>query len=68
MVICIVAFLTTNYTNILDIYGGGGKLLGGTYLIAFWVGMLYSAAGCYSGQDDKNTYLEWDIIHQELLL
>ena len=34
--ICILACWTTNYTNILDVYGGGGKLFGGTYLILFW--------------------------------
>lgn len=31
---------TTNYTNILDVYGGGGKLFGGTYLILYYIGML----------------------------
>lgn len=30
---------TTNYTNILDIGGGGGKLLGGTYLFVYYIGM-----------------------------
>ena len=31
---------TTNHTNILNVYGGGGKLFGGTYLILFYFGML----------------------------
>lgn len=35
-----ISVLTTNYTQILDIYGGGGKVLGGTYLILFYIGML----------------------------
>lgn len=29
----------THYTNINGIYGGGGKLLGGSYLFAFFLGM-----------------------------
>lgn len=36
-----LASVTTLYTNIKDIYGGGGKLLGGTYIIALFVGMLF---------------------------
>lgn len=35
-----VCFLTTNYTNILSVYGGGGKLFGGNYLLLFFIGML----------------------------
>ena len=31
---------STNCTNIFYIYGGGGKLLGGTYLTVFYLGML----------------------------
>ncbi len=38
--IVFVAYLTTNYSNIFNIYGGGGKLLGGTYLIVFYLEML----------------------------
>lgn len=34
-----IASNTTNYTNILDVYGGGGKLFGGTYLVLFCIGM-----------------------------
>ncbi|WP_044935278.1 acyltransferase family protein [Pseudobutyrivibrio sp. LB2011] len=36
-----LASVTTLYTNIKDIYGGGGKLLGGTYIIALFVGMFF---------------------------
>ena len=32
---------TTNHSNILDIYGGGGRLLGGSYLILCYLGMLF---------------------------
>lgn len=35
-----LSFFTTNYTNILNVYGGGGKLFGGTYLIMYYLGML----------------------------
>ena len=38
-----------NYTNILNIYGGGGKLLGGTYLILFYLGMVLMKY--YKGND-----------------
>lgn len=31
---------TTNHTDILGVYGGGGKLLGGTYLVLYFFGML----------------------------
>ena len=31
---------TTNHTNILNVYGGGGRLFGGTYLVLLYVGML----------------------------
>lgn len=31
---------TSNYTNILSVYGGGGKLFGGTYLFLLYFGMV----------------------------
>jgi len=37
--VVIISFLTMNYTNILSVYGGGGKLFGGTYLILLYLGM-----------------------------
>ena len=39
VIVGFIAALTTEYSNILSIYGGGGKLLGGTYLILLYVGM-----------------------------
>ncbi|MCR5623317.1 MAG: hypothetical protein K6G18_15865 [Treponema sp.] len=36
----LVGSLTTRFTNILGIYGGGGKVLGGTYLFLLFVGMV----------------------------
>lgn len=40
--IAVIAFsvLTTNRSDIMGIYGGGGKLFGGTYLILLYLGML----------------------------
>lgn len=36
-----ISILTTNYSSILGVYGGGGKLFGGTYLILFYLGMWF---------------------------
>lgn len=36
------AYITTGYTNILNVYGGGGKLAGGTFILLFYIGMLLS--------------------------
>lgn len=48
IVLLIIASLTTNYTNILGIYGGGGKLLGGTYLFLFFIGMILNKYNVFS--------------------
>lgn len=37
-----VAWATMRYTNVLNVYGGGGKLFGGTYLILAYVGMWFA--------------------------
>lgn len=37
--LCISSFCTLS-SNMMDIYGGGGKLFGGTYLFVFYTGML----------------------------
>lgn len=41
VVVLFLSFLTTNYSNLFSIYGGGGKLFGGTYLVLFYLGMLF---------------------------
>lgn len=41
LAVLVVSSWTTNYSNILDVYGGGGKLFGGTYLILLYLGMLF---------------------------
>ncbi len=38
----IISYFTTNYSQILDIYGGGDPLFGGTYLILFLLGQLFA--------------------------
>lgn len=42
IIVLIVSSWTTNRTNVLNVYGGGGKLLGGTCLFLFYLGMLIS--------------------------
>ena len=41
LVVLLIASLTTNYSYILGVYGGGGKLFGGTYLILLYLGMWF---------------------------
>lgn len=45
--VCIIALSvwTTNHTNILNVYGGGGKLFGGPYLVLYYFGMLVMRHG-----------------------
>lgn len=43
--IIVLSIWTTNHTNILNVYGGGGKLFGGTYLILYYFGMLVMRHG-----------------------
>lgn len=39
--VMVFSIWTTNYTNILSVYGGGGRLFGGSYLILLYLGMLF---------------------------
>lgn len=39
--IMVVCSLTTRFTNILSVYGGGGKLFGGNFLFLFYIGMWF---------------------------
>lgn len=41
-VILAISSFITNYTNILSILGGGGKLFGGTYLVLVYIGMWFA--------------------------
>ena len=36
-----ISWLTTNYTNVHGVYGGGGRLLGGTFFFLFCIGMWF---------------------------
>lgn len=57
VVIIVVSYYTSNYTNILDIYGGGGKLFGGTYLILFYLGMIFSKYNIFKTISKKNSII-----------
>jgi fucose 4-O-acetylase-like acetyltransferase len=54
--ILIISSFTTNYTNILNVYGGGGKLFGGTYLLLLYLGMLF---GKYNSRISLSTTLNY---------
>lgn len=58
-IISFVSAITTNYTQILDIYAGGGKVLGGTYLILFYLGMLMAKHNCFNRDNFKKSILIW---------
>lgn len=40
IIVSVISVILTEFTNVFNIYGGGGKLLGGTYLSLFFAGML----------------------------
>ncbi len=40
LVVLAVAGFNVNYSNILGVYGGGGILFGGTYMVLLYIGML----------------------------
>lgn len=46
IVITVFASWSTNYSNILNVYGAGGKLLGATCLILYYLGMLIAKHEC----------------------
>ena len=41
VVLFVTAWFSINHSNILDIYGGGGVLCGGTYILLFYLGMVF---------------------------
>lgn len=55
IVILFISSLTTNYTNILNVYGGGGKIFGGTYLFLFYLGMLISKHAVFKNMTLKKS-------------
>lgn len=40
--ILIIAIVNCRYTHIFDTYGGGGVLFGGSYLLLFYIGMIFA--------------------------
>lgn len=73
--IVVFSFLTTRFTNIYNIYGGGGKILGGTYLILYYLGMLIAKHKLFRKRNIKNLFwlsifstILWLIISNNILL
>ena len=54
LTVLLISWWTTNYSNILGVHGGGGKLFGGTYLILFYIGMWF---GKYSKRISLSPFL-----------
>lgn len=54
-----VALFTHYNSNIMGIYGGGGKLLGGSYLILFVLGMIFQK---YSVLDQRSRWINISLI------
>lgn len=46
----VISVWTTNHTDIMGIYGGGGRLFGGTYLVLLLIGMII---GKYCNNKEK---------------
>ncbi len=59
--ILLLSCWSNNYTHILQIYGGGGKLFGGTYLLVFYIGMLMGKYCRYFETDVLARYTKPDI-------
>ena len=57
---CISSY-TANYTNILNIYSGGGRVLGGTYLMLFYLGMLMAKHEWFVKESTLKSVLIWII-------
>ncbi len=59
--ILLFSIWSNNYTNIFYIYGGGGKLLGGTYLTVFYLGMLAGKHEWFN-ERNRNVYIAVSIV------
>lgn len=51
------ASFSIQYTNMFGLWGGGGKLLGGTYLFLYYLGMLLMKHGVFSFSSRKKSLL-----------
>lgn len=59
MIILACSHFTVCYTNILNVYGGGGRLFGGTYLILFYLGMLSAKHDVFKKRGVKKLLVIW---------
>lgn len=57
---CISSY-TANYTNILNIYSGGGRVLGGTYLMLFYFGMLMAKHEWFAKESLLKSIIIWSV-------
>lgn len=46
--LCGIAFLSIHYTYLLPVYGGGQNILGGTFIIMYYAGMVLASLKCFS--------------------
>lgn len=56
VVICIFIYLQkwlVNGTDLFGIYGGGGRLLGGTYLLLYYLGIIFAREKVYEKLNEK---------------
>lgn len=56
-VVLTISFLTEHFTNVLGVYSGGGKILGGTYLILFFIGMIMMKYEFWQLMTDMKRYI-----------
>ena len=57
IIVLVISVILTEFTNVFNIYGGGGKLLGGTYLSLFFAGMLMMKYNICQIISDRGHYL-----------
>ena len=57
IVLLFIASLTTKYSNIMNIYGAGGKLFGGTCIFLFYMGMIISKYDLLKPLNMKNSII-----------
>lgn len=47
LILCFIAAIAINYTNILAVHGGGRFLWGGTYCFLYYIGILLEEKACF---------------------
>jgi hypothetical protein len=43
IILTVLASVLINYTSVMGLHGGGGIVFGGTYLILYWLGMVFAS-------------------------